>query len=84
MLPYFHFLLYVRSGQVPLQVKKHSLFSLFSSVISTWLAMLIVWMASGVVMHMDIETQKMVKIGPKMQNAFIDFENGVIVKTYKS
>ena len=45
---------------VPLQVKKHSLFSQFSSVISTWLAMFIVWMASGVVMHMDIETQEMV------------------------
>ena len=41
---------------VPLQVKKHSLFSRFSSVISTCLAMLSVLMASGVVMHMDIQT----------------------------
>ena len=45
---------------VPLQVKKHSLLSRFSSVISTYLAMLSVWMASGVVMHLDIETQEMV------------------------
>ena len=32
----------------------------FSSVISTCLAMLSVWMDSGVVMHMDIETQERV------------------------